>query len=123
MRQRTLLVSRLHTQATPVGPFSPPDPVSNPGLPYDNATLLNFLFGSAEKDDSTNGRTCSTMSSPIAGTPSLTTTIDTSGCQNIIPLIAGEYSPANHGQIFGPYTSSDGVNGSKIGEQLLIPPY
>ncbi len=110
-----------YSKTITVGPFTPPDPSSNPGIPYDNANLLNYLYGSAEADDS--GGDCSNMSDPISGTPALSTRANDSGCNGYAPAILGDYSPTNHGQSYGSYSSEDAYSGIKSGLELLLPPY
>ena len=101
----------------------PVTPGSNPGAPYDNMRLIAWLFGSAEADDS--GATCSVMSSPILGSPTLyfLDSFSGDGCSDQVPLIGSDYSPANHAQTYGPYSSTDGVSAPKLGLLLLLPPY
>ena len=101
-----------------VGPLSPGSALLAPPA-GDNLTLLSLFYGAAEADDS-NGN-CSVLSN-LMGMPALTIRSLTNGCTDI-PLLVGDFFPAQSNETLGPYTVQETFPGLGLGIATFLQPY
>lgn len=62
------------------------------------------------------------MNFSSSGLSGLTIETPLTSCADILPFLDADLWPVD-GASYGPYSTSDSINGPKMGWQLLMPPY